>query len=244
MGDPQDKTGRRRIRVGLPFGINALGAALLAGNLLVIVALTLVTWLSSAEPAIKAAVSGSFVAALTTVFVALYASEGQGRLAAQAYERQLQLQRADSDNRQAMQREEFAKQAERRRQDSMLQALQYFGGRSQVRSIGISIVDGSWDEMPEFRGVFVPLLINQAIYLLSESEAKDAEHELFNLRRIRYLLGKPAPDGHDPRQDEFYEYLLSVIDRKKRGEITSGLQLERAEIDEWITTLESNIGQR
>jgi hypothetical protein len=74
-------------------------------------------------------------------------------------------------------------------------ALKWFEGETQKRSVGLSVIEGNWKSTalhPTWRGV----LVNQAVYLLASSKA-DTEHERQNLRRMRELLGRLGLDSFD-----------------------------------------------
>ena len=49
------------------------------------------------------------------------------------------------------------------------------------------MLQGAWSKAPHLRSIFVPLLVNQALYLLEESEQEEARHERENLDRIMEL---------------------------------------------------------
>ena len=193
---------------------------LLALGVVMVLSLAVVILRSTASLEIKAAVTASLVTAAVSLLVAALSSFGRDRATQEAFAAQLKLQRQDFKQRETERKEDFEIEQRRQREDSVLQALQYFGGRTQVRSVGVSVIDGLWDETPEFRSIFVPLLINQAIYLLEESKQESAKHELFNLRRIMDLLIRAAPERrHDIRHGQFYDQLLSAIaDKSKQRE--------------------------
>jgi hypothetical protein len=75
-----------------------------------------------------------------------------------------------------------------RLQAHVLDSLKWFEGKTQKRSIGIAVVEGNWDRFPDLRAMWVPILTNQAEYLLAESGQDDAIHERENLIRIMRLL--------------------------------------------------------
>ena len=70
----------------------------------------------------------------------------------------------------------------------LLESLRWFEGGTQPRSIGIALVESKWAFHPEFRGRWASILVNQAIYLLTRKNDRDAIHERANLYRIMDLL--------------------------------------------------------
>ncbi len=81
----------------------------------------------------------------------------------------------------------FRERRGNRKQDQLFQAFPWFDGGAQRCSVGIAIVEGFWVELPSHRRLMVPLLANQAIYLLSIADERTAQ-ELGNLDRIMRLL--------------------------------------------------------
>ena len=77
---------------------------------------------------------------------------------------------------------------EGRLEEHLYDALKWFEGETQKRSVGLSVIEGNWANTalhPTWRGV----LVNQAVYLLASSKT-DTEHERQNLRRIWALLSR------------------------------------------------------
>ncbi|MFZ4699495.1 MAG: hypothetical protein ACOYMG_05555, partial [Candidatus Methylumidiphilus sp.] len=97
----------------------------------------------------------------------------------------------DGRDRQAdkKEREIAAKESEHLKQrDILYESLKWFEGGTQKRSIGIAVVNTSWNGYKEFRPLWIEVFLNQAIYLLTTSEEKTKFHEHDNLRRIMDLL--------------------------------------------------------
>ena len=69
--------------------------------------------------------------------------------------------------------------------------LSYFERGTQARSIAISLVDGIWFENKKKLHIILPILISQAIYLLTEAE--DYAQESRNLIRLLKLIHKCLP---------------------------------------------------
>lgn len=127
-----------------------------------------------------------------------------------------------------------------RRDGSLFQAFQYFDGGTQRRNIGIAIIEGLWQEAPHLQGLFIPLLVNQAIYLLIGSEQSEARNEQDNLRRIMALAITPAAAaagfaGH-------YRELLRAVEDKKAGRARAGVNVDTKTLDEWTGRLTAWVG--
>jgi hypothetical protein len=126
----------------------------------------------------------------------------------------------------------------RSKRDSYLfQAFQYFDGGTQRRNIGVAIIEGLWQEAPHLQGLFVPLLVNQAIYLLLGSEQSEAPNEQDNLRRIMGLVTTPA--GPSKGFAGHYRELLRAIKDKKAGPTRAGVNVDGKNLDEWAERLTS-----
>ena len=91
----------------------------------------------------------------------------------------------------------------------VLDSLRWFEGKTQRRSIGISVIEGNWARFPDLQGTWTAVLANQAVYLLSESGQDDAWHERANLQRIMRLLCRPEVQLSDDQRDS----LMDAIDR-------------------------------
>lgn len=126
-----------------------------------------------------------------------------------------------------------------KRDEYLFQAFQYFEGKTQKRNIGISIIEGLWQVAPHMKGMFIPLLVNQGIYLLTESEQTDARHERDNLRRIMaLLLGVAGPrDGFRSHYDE----LLGVLEEKRVGRLKTGISIDVKALEEWSNRLTTRL---
>ncbi len=136
-----------------------------------------------------------------------------------------------------------------KRDDFLFEAFKWFEGGSQKRNIGISIVEGFWEEVPHLRGILVPLLTNQAIYLLTKSEEREALHETDkkemkklqeerealheedNLNRImKILLNFTDLKG---RFDDQYKKLTEVIEKRLNNENKYRIKVDVKLLKEW-----------
>ncbi|QDT94826.1 hypothetical protein [Gimesia aquarii] len=109
----------------------------------------------------------------------------------------------------------YKERSQQHRDNAIFQAFQWFEGGTQKRNIGISIIEGLWHESPHLRGIFVPLLINQAIYLIAEKPNHPA-HEKNNLDRIIELLSTIRKDRQ--RSGLSYRRLEEVMKSKSNVE--------------------------
>jgi hypothetical protein len=165
---------------------------------LVGIALALVTGRSPVSNEVAGALAGAAVAGL--------ASLGVGVLG--YVERRRALEEAER-----IRDLDYAERAHERITSNVFSALSHFAGKTQDRSIGIAVVEGSWAEVPEFHPVLVPLLANQVIYLLSESGQEDKAHEVDNLRRMIDLLveGNAEPTMRTPFARASYDAVRSAL---------------------------------
>lgn len=119
--------------------------------------------------------------------------------------------------------------AERDRlQFHVLESLKWFAGKTQKRSIGISVIEGNIDQFPKLRPTWSALLTNQAVYLLTESHQKDAAHEISNLDRIMMLLLKSGISD---------EQRLALIDAIMLNREGKGLRLDSKKLETWESKL-------
>jgi hypothetical protein len=129
-----------------------------------------------------------------------------------------------------------------RREQNLMAAFQYFDKGSQRRSIGISIIEANRGMMPEQLPMFIPVLVNQAVYLLTESGQVDAEHELRNLQRIMGLLGYARSREGAQQFAERYDDLASILKKRlekpdiveetRADDASHGLKLSHARLEE------------
>ncbi len=112
--------------------------------------------------------------------------------------------------------------------ESFIAALESFSGGTQNRSIGISIIEGNWDERKELRKVWVSILHSQAIYLLTQSE-NDKAHERDNLDRIMNLLESIKDDAQQlsPRQR------TSLVDAVRNNRNPAGVTVAATKLKTW-----------
>ena len=128
----------------------------------------------------------------------------------------------------------YAERRASQQADLLLKTVAHFEGGTQKRSIGIALVEGLLGKRAEHKGVLVPLLTNQFVYLLLHPEVKPSPHEERNLVRIFQLLAStPALV-----RDHHYSWCEAgdAIYRRLEGEC-SGLVVSEPTLKLWRKTL-------
>jgi hypothetical protein len=133
---------------------------------------------SALSAMVSAAVYGALVAGLVSIVLA-------GLSFAERWSERFERARAETESR-------------------IFDTLRYFEGGSQTRNVGISVMETYWEDsrLLQLRDLCVPLLANQAMYLLRASDQKDKPHEQDNLRRIIALLERAAEQMRFPQSYE------------------------------------------
>src|SRR5215469_10723225 len=80
-----------------------------------------------------------------------------------------------------------------RKRETMLKALEHLTGGSQKRSVGIALIEGLWYDGHPFDRAILPALVNQAVYLLFETESGNRRHQIHNWLRIMKLILRVPP---------------------------------------------------
>jgi hypothetical protein len=125
-----------------------------------------------------------------------------------------------------------------RREELVLKSLEYFTGKTQRRSVGIAIVEGAWGTAPDLQKVFVPLLVNQAVYLLDESGQTDSWHETENLKRIMALLTRDGVREKDTAG--VLQPVREALERRQTPDTqtrTKGVAVPEEAVKDWIRLL-------
>jgi len=125
----------------------------------------------------------------------------------------------------------------------LLESLRWFEGHTQKRSIGIALVESKWDHHVEFRGRWASILVNQAIYLLTRKNDRDAIHERANLYRIMNLLiEKVDPNGQIP--DFQRELLCETLNAYDSNSDRGLLNLDSDRFAKWKTHFSGSCGTK
>lgn len=104
-------------------------------------------------------------------------------------------------------------------QDQVATSLKWFEGGSQKRSIGIADIEAHLGEpaFANFLQTWASVLVNQAIFLLAESDQTESLHEANNLVRILWLLRKLPATSYAPIREAYAARQMSQSDRKTKG---------------------------
>ena len=107
----------------------------------------------------------------------------------------------------------------------LLQAVDYFEGGTQKRSIGISLIEGLIKEKKDYSNVLIPLLTNQLVYLLLQGTNENRLHEERNLIRIFNLLEELLINDK-VRKNRFHNIeIIEAIDRRLDGTSKSSFSI-------------------
>jgi len=131
-------------------------------------------------------------------------------------------------NQDKVRSDESRQKEDERKELYLVEALRYFEGRTQKRSIGIAFIEAYWDEVTRLHKTWTAVLANQAIYLLSKlsTDHKLEVHEFDNLNRIFELLNRAD---------------LQDSQRERIREVVKGLsEDESPAVKEWKDTYPKN----
>lgn len=81
-----------------------------------------------------------------------------------------------------------------RNRETLLKALEHLTGGTQKRSVGIALIEGLWYNGHPFHRAIMPALVNQAVYLLLETESGGHRHQIHNWLRIMDLILRVPPE--------------------------------------------------
>jgi hypothetical protein len=135
----------------------------------------------------------------------------------------------------------YRERRQQREEDLLAKTLSYFEGNTQRRSIGISMVEGIWARKGKHMDVLVPVMLNQAIYLLLSSDPTDGVHEERNLVRLYFLLKRCIPKTSDP--GDYYPEILNALLRKDPEEKRNGIPLSGPTLRLWFAGLGGDVEQ-
>lgn len=139
----------------------------------------------------------------------------------------------------------YRERKQAREEERLAQTLDYFGGGSQRRSIGIALLEGLWVNKPRHHDVIVPLVANQIVYLLLSTESADAHNER-NLVRLFTIL-KSVPNLNEKYWNRRCD-VADAIYRKLEGE-KKGIPVSTPTLNSWIKAIGESteaqaVGQR
>jgi hypothetical protein len=118
-------------------------------------------------------------------------------------------------------------------------ALDYLGGGSQKRILGISAIELYWRKR-RHRNVCIHLLCGSSIYLLRESGQDDAEHERYNLDRMMNLLLQTRVEGDlKPSYIALRDSVKKAVEAApNRPKSTKGLDVSESKLRGWEAKLD------
>jgi hypothetical protein len=148
---------------------------------------------------------------------------------------QYRERQADKIEQRRERRDEKIEQRRERREQQVFEALKWFEGKTQRRNIGIAVLEGYWEEVPTLRGVLVPLVVNQTIYLLTQSSQKEAQHERDNLERLISLLQRYGT--LDEKFPDQHKRLSEALDARLNGAVEEGVWASTEELEGWKVQL-------
>lgn len=128
----------------------------------------------------------------------------------------------------------YRERRQSREEERLAQTLEYFGGGSQRRSIGIALIEGLWVSNPRHHDVIVPLIANQVVYLLLSTESVDAHNERNLVRLFRIL--KSIPNLRE-RYGLAWGDVANAIYEKQQG-AKKGIPLSSVTLNIWMKTLD------
>jgi hypothetical protein len=112
----------------------------------------------------------------------------------------------------------YRERKQAREEDRLGKTLDYFGGGSQRRSIGIALIEGLWTNNPKHHDVIVPLVANQIVYLLLSTESLDAHNERNLVRLITIFKSVPnLREKYSYPWGDVMNALYLKLDGEKKG---------------------------
>lgn len=126
----------------------------------------------------------------------------------------------------------FLERQKKHKDDILLKATEYFTGGTQKRSIGISLIEGMIKSNQKYYDVIVPLLSNQFVYLLLQSDTQSPIHEERNLVRIFFLLRDMILSNKTKYHRDKCE-VLDAIGRRMDGVEKSTLRIAKQTLELW-----------
>lgn len=117
-----------------------------------------------------------------------------------------------------------------REEDTLREALAYFTGGTQKRSVGLAFLEGKFKGEERFQDIWVPVISNQFVYLLVQTDSDDEAHEIRNLIRMYRLLSS-LPDFNG-RYFDSYGDTVNAIEEKLNGE-DRGLNINIKTLEKW-----------
>ena len=127
----------------------------------------------------------------------------------------------------------YRERKQSREEERLAQTLEYFGGGSQRRSIGIALLEGLWLDKPKTHDVIVPLVANQIVYLLLSTDSIDAHNER-NLLRL-FTIFKVIPNLNDKYWDRRCDVADAITQKLENGK--GGIPITSVTLKLWLKAL-------
>jgi hypothetical protein len=127
-----------------------------------------------------------------------------------------------------------------KREDTLLRALEHLTGGSQKRSVGIALIEGLWHNGHPYHRAVLPALVNQAVYLLLETESS-GRHQFHSwLRIMELILRVPS----EPQLHEHFCELAEALNERATngGKRERGLEITSATAKAWLKKVHEHAG--
>lgn len=123
----------------------------------------------------------------------------------------------------------------------LLQALEYLTGGSQKRSVGIALIEGLWEKDFPYLRSLLPALINQAVYLLLETESREGRHQFHNwLRIMDLILRAPRVPALFEQYTEISHALFLHIEAEQP--LSRGIEMTKETAQIWFEKINEHAG--
>lgn len=132
----------------------------------------------------------------------------------------------------------YSERRQAREEERLGRTLDYFGGGSQKRSIGIALIEGLWVKNAQHHDVIVPLVANQLVYLLLSTESIDAHNER-NLVRL-FMIFKSIPNLNEKYWDRRCD-VADAITQRLEG-VKRGIPVSSVTLKMWMKDLGEDAG--
>ena len=134
----------------------------------------------------------------------------------------------------------FERRSDRER-EMMIKGLEHLTGGSQQRSVGIALIEGLWYNGQPYERAIMPALVNQAVYLLLETEHGEHRHQFHTWYRIMELILRV------PRKKEFHTLYCELADAltyrlADEPKRTTGIDIPPLSAKLWLEKLSSHAG--
>ena len=207
-----------------------------AGGGVAVLVLVMALVLANASDAVAAGVAAAGVSGAVSVALAVVSLLDRQRES----EERSAIRKDESDERMSLREQELRERLRNQREERVLQALDYFTGHTQRRNVGIAVLEGYLQLTPKLRDVVLPMLANQAVYLLEQSDEVDSVNEADNCRRIMALLLESGDISEALVPS--YQTVQAALGRAGHGK--KGVKISAHQRGQWATQLEQLLAGR